>query len=478
MAIDDEETSRILEIAMRHARAYLSGSDGQGVASTGSLEDLRRNLSKPLLDRGVSAEDAIEDLVRDASPGLIGSTGGRFFGWVLGGTLPAALAADWLTSAWDQNAALHACAPAAGVVEEIAGAWLKDLLGLPMQSSFAFVTGCQMAHVTCLAAARGALLRRSGWDVVEQGSAGSPKIRILANENRHGSIDRAIGLLGLGRANIEPLKTDAVGRVEFDALHDALAHGDPQPTILVLQAGDIATGSFDRFDELIPLARAAGAWVHIDGAFGLWARASSRYRHLTQGLEAADSWATDGHKVLNVPYDSGYAFVAHPGDHKAVMSLRASYLTHADDARDQLDWNPEWSRRARGFATYVALRTLGRTGVADLFDDCCAHADAIARGIADLPGAELVSEPIINQALVRFCDSREGAVEADHDRRTDAAIAAINATGEAVFTASTWRGRRVMRISACSWRISPADVDRVIAASRRVLLANDPAHSN
>src|ERR1700733_5737132 len=335
MANDEEKTPRILESAMRHALSYISGSDGHGVASSASLDDLRRNLSKPLLDRGVWPEEGIEDLVRDASPGLIGSTGGRFFGWVLGGTLPVALAADWLTSAWDQNAALHACAPAAGVVEEIAGAWLKDLLVLPAQSSFAFVTGCQMAHVTCLAAARGALLRRSGWNVVEQGSAGSPKIRILANENRHGSIDRAIGLLGLGRANIEPLRTDAVGRVELDALRDTLVHG--QPTILVLQAGDIATGAFDRYDELIPLARAAGTWVHIDGAFGLWARASSRYRRLTQGIDAADSWATDGHKVLNVPYDCGYAFVAHPEDHKAVMSLRASYLTHADDARDQLD---------------------------------------------------------------------------------------------------------------------------------------------
>lgn len=472
MAFDKATPPHILEIAMRHAQSYLSGLDGQGVASTDSLDTLRRNLSKPLLDRGVSPEEAIEDLVRDATPGLIGSTGGRFFGWVLGGTLPAALAADWLTSVWDQNAALHACAPSAGVVEEIAGAWLTDILELPVHSSFAFVTGCQMAHVMCLAAARGALLRRRGWDVGEQGLAGSPKIRILANANRHGSVDRAVGLLGLGRANIEPLKTDAIGRVEVDALRDALAHDDRQPTILVLQAGDIATGAFDRYEELIPPAKAARAWVHIDGAFGLWARASGRYRHLTRGIDAADSWATDGHKVLNVPYDCGYAFVAHPEDHKAVMSLRASYLTHADDARDQLDWNPEWSRRARGFATYAALRTLGRNGVTDLFDDCCAHADAIARGIGDLPGAELVCEPIINQALIRFRDTDENANDTDHDRRTDAVIAAVNATGEAFFTASTWRGRRVMRISVCSSQTSPADVDRVIAVTRRVLLAN------
>jgi glutamate/tyrosine decarboxylase-like PLP-dependent enzyme len=392
---------------------------------------------------------------------------------VIGGTLPVAMAADWLTSAWDQNATISACAPAAGVAEEIAGAWLKDLLDLPAESSFAFVTGCQMAHVTCLAAARGALLSRCGWDVGEQGLAGAPKIRILANEHRHGSIDRAIGLLGLGRANIEPLKTDAVGRVDVDALDYALGHSNPGSTILALQAGDIATGTFDRFEELIPRAKAAGAWVHIDGAFGLWARASRRYRHLTRGVELADSWATDGHKLLNVPFDCGYAFVAHSEHHKAALSLRASYLTHADDARDQIDWTPDWSRRARGFATYAALRTLGRAGVADLFDHCCERAHALAHGIGNLPGVEIVSEPVINQALVRFSDPRDGAAEADHDRRTDDVIAAVNATGEAFFTGTTWRERRVMRISVCSWRTSASDIDRAVAAVRTVLRSND-----
>jgi glutamate/tyrosine decarboxylase-like PLP-dependent enzyme len=473
MAFDQSENPRILEIAMHHAQAYLAGLDVRGVAPSSAPDALRRQMSKPLSDHGASAEDVIDDLVRDASPGLIGSAGGRFFGWVIGSTLPVAMAADWLTSAWDQNATLSACAPAAGIAEEIAGAWLKDLLGLPSESSFAFVTGCQMAHVTCLAAARGALLRKRGWDVGEQGLAGSPKIRILANEHRHGSIDRAAGLLGLGRSNVEPLKTDAVGKVEFDALHHALCFGGPHPTILALQAGDIATGAFDHFEELIPLAKAAGAWVHIDGAFGLWAGASGRYRHLIRGVELADSWATDGHKLLNVPFDCGYAFVAHPEHHKAALSLRASYLTHADDARDQIDWTPDWSRRARGFATYAALRTLGRVGVADLFDHYCKRANALARGIADLPGAEFVSEPVINQALVRFGDPRGSAAEADHDRRTDDVIAAINATGEAFFTGSTWRGRRVMRISVCSWRTSATDVDRAIAAVRGVLLSND-----
>jgi glutamate/tyrosine decarboxylase-like PLP-dependent enzyme len=403
---------------------------------------------------------------------LIGSASGRFFGWVIGSTLPAAVAADWLTSVWDQNAALHACSPSAAVVEEVVGAWLKELLALPPQSSFALVTGCQMAHATGLAAARGAVLRKLGWDVAERGLYGAPTIRILANAQRHASIVRAAILLGLGRANIEPLATDELGRVIPSALEQALIASGGAPAIVVLQAGDIATGAFDDFNTLIPQAKAAGAWVHIDGAFGLWARASARYRHLASGCELADSWGTDGHKILNTPFDCGYAFVAHPEDHKAAFSLRASYLTHAQDARDQIDWNPDWSRRARGFPTYAALRSLGRLGVEAVFDNCCEQARALADGLAKLPGVDLLSTPLINQALVRFRDPDPHAGEVDHDRRTDAVIAAINATGEAFFTGADWCGRRVMRISVCSWRTDEADVERAIAAARSVLLSN------
>ena len=323
-----------------------------------------------------------------------------------------------------------------------------------------------MAHVTCLAAARHALLRAHGWDVEAQGLAGAPAIRILVSEGRHGSIERAVALLGLGRQNIAPLATDALGRIEPAALEHALAAA-PQPPIVILQAGDICTGAFDDFATLIPLARRAGAWVHIDGAFGLWAAASPRYRHLVRGVEAAHSWATDGHKWLNVPFDCGYAFIGDPSAHRAAVSHRAAYLTHATDARDQLDWNPDWSRRARGFPTYAALRQLGRTGIAQLVERSCDHARALARGLGALPGAELVAPPIINQALVRFRDPRAGADEADHDRRTDQVIDAINATGEAFFSGGTWRGRRVMRISVCNSRTTEDDVARATAAVLR-----------
>ena len=463
------ETQDAIAAAIRHAEDYLNRLDDGPVAGASDIASLRRAIGKPLADGGVPAAQVIDDLARDARDGLLCSSGGRFFGWVIGGTLPAALAADWLTATWDQNAALHACSPAAAIVEDVVGEWLKDVLALPPRSSFALVTGCQMAHLTCLAAARSFLLRRRGWDVVERGLVGAPAIRILASEQRHASIDRAASLLGIGRANVQPVPVDGRGRIDPTALQDQLASTPAVATIVALQAGDIATGAFDRFESLIPMAKDAGAWVHVDGAFGLWARASAEYRQLARGCEAADSWATDGHKILNTPFDCGYAFVAHPEDHKAALSLRASYLTHAEDARDQIDWNPDWSRRARGFPTYAALRALGRNGISELFERLCAHARKLAEGLGELPGAELVSRPIINQALVRFRDPRDGASEEDHDRRTDAMIESINRTGEAFFTGAAWRGRRVMRISVCSWRTTEADVERTIAAARGIL---------
>lgn len=464
----------VLALALRHAQDYLAALDHEPVGATAGMAALRARLGRPLGDSGVPATDVIDQLVEDCATGLVGSAGGRFFGWVMGGSLPAAVAADWLTSVWDQNAALHACSPAAAVAEEVAGAWLKELLRLPPRASFAFVTGCQMAHLVGLAAARGALLRRRGWDVAERGLSGAPALRLLVSAQGHGSIARAAALLGLGHARVEALSTDALGRIEPEALARAL-EGSDAPAIVVLQAGDIATGAFDDFQVLIPIARAAGAWVHVDGAFGLWARASARYRGLAEGCELADSWGTDGHKVLNTPFDCGYAFVAHPQDHQACFALDASYLTRSPGAREQLDWNPDWSRRARGLSTYAALRSLGRQGVADLFDAFCARARGLAEGLGALPGVVVVSVPLINQALVRFRDPRPGATEADHDRRTDAVVAAINATGEAFFTGATWQGQRVMRVSVCNWRTQASDIERAIAAARRVLLSNGTA---
>jgi glutamate/tyrosine decarboxylase-like PLP-dependent enzyme len=460
----------ILATTLDHAVSYLESLDSRSVAATADLVTLRKHLDKPLTDDGIPAEQVIDELVRDADGGLLGCAGGRFFGWVIGGAVPAALAADWLTATWDQNAALYATSPAAAVAEEIAGGWLKKILGLPAAASFALVSGCQMAHVTCLAAARHAVLAKQGWDVQERGLYGAPPIQIISSTERHGSIERALRLLGMGRSHVIDLPTDAQARLQPEVLEKALRTLAPStPTIVLLQAGDVNTGSCDPFDELIPLAKRHGAWVHVDGAFGLWALASPRYRHLVKGVQAADSWATDGHKWLNVPHDCGYAFVADSQSHHDSLSHRAAYITHDTEARDEMDWNPEWSRRARGFATYAALRQLGRQGIADLIDRCCRHAHAIVMGIGSLPGAEVVWEPTLNQGLVRFLDSRPGATDEDHDRRTEQVIAAILESGEAFFGATTWRGRRAMRVSVCSWQTSQPDVERVVHAVAKVL---------
>jgi len=466
-------TPALFEEALRQAYdnavAYLGGLGGRPVAATADRKTLRERLGRPLAEQGTAAEQVIADLVADVEGGILNTAGGRFFGWVIGGAVPAALAADWLTGAWDQNAAVYATAPAAAVVEEIVGAWLKEILGLPQGASFALVSGCQMAHATSLASARHAVLARHGWDLEGRGLFGAPEIRVLASDQKHGSVARALRLLGIGRSQIIDLATDGMSRVEPKSLEDALLRKPEAPKIVVLQAGDINTGACDPFEALVPIAHAHGAWVHVDGAFGLWAAASAEHRHLVRGVERADSWATDGHKWLNVPHDCGYAFVAHPEAHRAAMSQRSSYVAYDGDVRDEMEWNPEWSRRARGFATYAALRQLGRTGVNSLVDRCCAYARSLGTRIGQLRGAELLSEPTLNQAMVRFLDRRVGAAEADHASRTDAVIEAIAASGEAFFTGSIWKGRRVMRISVCNWRTSEEDVDRVVAAVERVL---------
>ena len=445
-----------LDAAFRHALDWLDGLDDMRVGATASLDELKKRFDVPLTADGVAADRVIDELADAARDGLHASSGGRFFAWVIGGTLPAAIAADWLTTAWDQNAPHFSTSPAAAAAEEVAGGWLKDVLGLPASASFALVTGSQMAHVTCLAAARHHLLAQRGWDVETRGLQGAPPIRILTSDQRHGSIDRAIRFLGLGTAHIEILPLTETDRLDASGLEEAL-RGRDEPAIVLLQAGDINTGAFDDFNTLIPIARRHGAWVHVDGAFGLWAAASPRYAHLLDGAGTADSWVTDGHKWLNVPFDCAYAFIARPDAHYASMTHRASYLTHHAVARDAGDWTPEWSRRARAFPTYAVLRALGRNGLADLIERSCRHAFEIVTRIGALPGAELLSVPIINQGLVGF-----------HER-TDEVITAINATGEALFSGTTWHGRRAMRVSVCSWRTSDADVDRVVNAAARVL---------
>jgi glutamate/tyrosine decarboxylase-like PLP-dependent enzyme len=458
-----------LESAFAASLEFLQNLDRSSVAATADLATLRKQLVKPLAAEGLPSEQVVAELARDVEGGLIGSAGGRFYAWVIGGSLPSALAADWLTSAWDQNAPLYATSPASAVTEEIAGAWLKELLNIPAHSSFALVTGCQMAHTTCLAAARHALLAKQNWNVEERGLYGAPAIRILTGRTIHGTFERSVALLGLGHANIQRLPVDSEDRLEPATLEKALKENLGAPTLVLLQAGEINIGAFDPFAELVPLAHKYGAWVHVDGAMGLWAAACPRLKHLMAGCEQADSWATDGHKWLNVPYDCGYALVADAKSHRASMTHDASYITLASAVRDEMAYTPEWSRRARAFATYAAIRELGRNGVADLVDRCCRHTHSIVTGIGKLDGAEMLWEPVINQGLVRFLDSKPGATDADHDRRTDEAVAAINATGEAFFSGTTWRGKRAMRVSVSGWQTNESDVQRAIAAAKKVL---------
>jgi glutamate/tyrosine decarboxylase-like PLP-dependent enzyme len=468
---DDAAFRPALQRAFAHAAEYLANLDRAPVAATATLAQLRERLIKPLQHEGVAPERVVDELVRDAAGGIVGSAGGRFFGWVIGGSLPAALAADWLAGTWDQNAASYSCGPAEAVIEEACGAWLKDLLGLPADASFALTSGCQMAHFTALAAARLSLLAARDWDVERDGLFGAPRIRILSSDQYHGSVERAARLLGLGATALQLLPGDDAGRLGAATLEAALRREPAVPTIVLLQAGDLNIGAYDPFRDLIPLARRFGAWVHVDGAFGLWVGASERFRHLVAGVEAADSWATDGHKWLNVPYDCGYAFVAplHATAHRDSMAYQASYTLHNEQVREQKDWNPEWSRRGRGVPTYAAIRQLGRRGVAELIERCCRCARGLATGIAALPGAQMVWEPRINQGLVRFLDPRPGASDADHDRRTDAVVEKVLATGEALFSNTTWRGRRCMRISVCNWQTDERAVERAVAAVRQAL---------
>jgi glutamate/tyrosine decarboxylase-like PLP-dependent enzyme len=408
------------------------------------------------------ANDVVRAIAAAAEPGLTGNAGGRFFAWVKGGALPAALATDIMCSAWDQNVALASTSPAGAVLEEMAGKFLLEALRLPADASYAFVTGCQMAHATALAAARHAVLARKGWDVEAKGLQGAPVIRVLANAHHHSSVTRALRLLGMGSDCIVPLGGDKIGQISADVLRAALAEAPDAPTILVLDAGDLNIGACDDFALLCPIAQAAGAWVHVDGAFGLWANASPRFAPLVAGVELADSWATDGHKWLNTPYDCGMAITRHPEAHKAAMRMTAAYLTSGGEVRDPMDFTPEWSRRARALPALAALMELGRDGLAVMIERCCDHAAAIYDGISAFEGAVGIARPTMNQGLIRF-DAANG------DNISDAVIAAINASGEAFLSGGSWDGERVMRISVCGWNTSENDVARTVAAAGEAL---------
>jgi glutamate/tyrosine decarboxylase-like PLP-dependent enzyme len=451
-----------LGAAFDHALAYLEGLPARPVTVRASLAELRTVLHRPLPERPLEACEVIADLAAAAEPGVVASSSGRYFGFVVGGATPAALAADWLTSVWDQNAGLYVLGPAAAVVEEVAGAWLAELLGLPAGVSVGFVTGTQMASFSALAIALREVLRRAGWEVESAGLWGAPRPRVLVGRGRHGTIDRALRFLGVGSAAVVPVEADDQGRMRAAALRRALEQGGG-PAIVCAQVGDVNSGAVDPVGEICELAHRHGAWVHVDGGFGMWAAASPRLRPLLAGVELADSWATDAHKWLNVPYDSGLVFCAHPEAHRAAMGMRSGYLIHgADDERDGLDYNPEHSRRARGFAVYAAIRSLGRQGVADLVERCCALARRFAERLAAAEGVEVLNEVVLNQVLVRF-----RAADGDHDAHTRRVVERVQRDGTCWMSGTTWQGRAAMRISVSNWSTDEADVDRAVAAILR-----------
>ncbi|HST18775.1 MAG TPA: pyridoxal-dependent decarboxylase [Gaiellaceae bacterium] len=448
------ELRDLLASTSQLAGDFLESLDERPVAPDVDLDALRQALGGPLPDGPTAAETVVAELAHDAEPGLVATPGGRYFGFVIGGVLPAALAADWLTAAWDQNAGLYAASPAGAVVEEVAGSWLAELLGLPSGLAFGVVTGCQMAHVTALAAARHHVLAAHGWDVELKGLVGSPRIQVVVGAQRHATIDRALRFLGLGApSTIVP--ADDQGRIDARALDVALDAVEG-PTIVCVQAGEVNTGAFDDLEAAADAASKHDAWLHVDGAFGLWAAASPTTRRLVAGVERADSWATDMHKWLNVPYDSGIAFSRHPESHRAALGTHAAYLVHADETgpRDELDWNPEFSRRARGFTVYAALRSLGRSGVAELVENTCAHARRFGEELERIPGCEVLNEIVLNQVLFRF----------PSDEETDAVLAAVQQSGEAWMGGTLWQGRRAIRISVSNWSTTDDDVDRTVAA--------------
>jgi glutamate/tyrosine decarboxylase-like PLP-dependent enzyme len=451
-----------LDIAFAEARRYLDSLDTRPVASRGTPAEMRLPLPSHFPDRGIAANDVVRAIAAAAEPGLTGNAGGRFFAWVKGGALPAALATDIMCSAWDQNAVLASTSPAGAVLEEVAGQFLLEALRLPADASYAFVTGCQMAHATALAAARHAVLARKGWDVEAKGLQGAPAIRVLANVHHHSSVTRALRLLGLGSECVVPLGGDRSGQVAPEVLRAALAEAPDAPTIVVLNAGDLNIGACDDFAVLCPIAQAAGAWVHVDGAFGLWANASRRFAPLVAGVELADSWATDGHKWLNTPYDCGMAITRDPVSHSAAMRMTAAYLTSGGDVRDPMDFTPEWSRRARALPALAALMELGRDGLAAMIERCCDHSAAIYDGIVAVEGATGIARPTMNQGLIRF-DAKNGS------NISDDVIAGINASGEAFVSGGSWNGERVMRISVCGWNTNENDVVRTVAAAGEAL---------
>jgi glutamate/tyrosine decarboxylase-like PLP-dependent enzyme len=449
----------LLDRAHAHASEFLRDLPHRFVGARAGRDEMIAALDAPLTQHGEEAGLVIDLLGRTAERGASACASPRYFGFVIGGSLPVALAADWLVSTWDQNAGIHVISPITAAMEEIAARWLLDLFDLPRESGVGFVTGCQMAHFTCLAAARHGVLRRAGWDVEADGLNGAPGIHVVASQEAHVTLDVTLRYLGLGTRSLVHVEADEQGRMRADHLRNVLSTIQG-PTIVCAQAGNVNTGAFDPLREIGELARERGAWMHVDGAFGLWARASEEHRALADGIELADSWATDAHKWLNVPYDSGVAIVRHADDHRDAMTSTAAYLIQTRGAeRDAVDWVPEFSRRARGIPVYATLRALGRDGVADLVDRCCARARQFAQLLSAESNVRILNDVVLNQVLVRF---------GEDDDVTRAVIAGVQQDGTCWASGTTWHGLAAMRISVSNWATSEEDVEVSAAAILRV----------
>ncbi|GAA1512833.1 pyridoxal phosphate-dependent decarboxylase family protein [Agromyces terreus] len=451
----DDEYRAPLETAATLSRAWLDGVAARAIVPESDIEAVKDALGRELPGTGADADEVVAALAAAIEPGLMTMQSSRFFGWVIGGTAPAALAADWLVSAWDQNAALREVTPGVNAAEELAGEWVCQLLGLPGGTVAGFTTGATTANLVALAAARHAVLAGVGWDDAVEGIQGAPRIRVLAGEEHHPSVDVALRVLGLGRP--VDVAADAEGRMVPEALEAALADVDG-PAIVCLQAGNIHSGASDPFEASIDLARAASAWVHVDGAFGLWAAASPRLRRLVEGVERADSWATDAHKTLNVPYDAGIVAVAEPSHLVAAMTMHAAYLPAAESGVDPADLVLQLSRRARGVPSYAALRALGRDGVVALVDGLADAAAALADGLRAMPGVEVLNEVCFTQVCAAF-----------HGREAAEIARALDADGAALAHPSRWHGRDVLRFSVSNRSTDAAAVETALDAVRRAL---------
>jgi len=471
------DTRDLLARTASLATEFLESLEGRPVGGPIDLAALRTSLGGPLPAGPSEAGEIVDGLARAANPGLVGSAGPRYFGFVVGGSLPAALAADWLASAWDQNGGLYVLSPAAAVAEEVAASWLVELLGLPAGTSVGFVTGATMANFTALAAARHGVLAAAGWDVERHGLQGAPPVTVVTHEGSHVTVYASLQMLGLGREGdrIRRVAADDQGRMRVDALRETLATIDG-PVIVCAQAGNVNTGAFDPFDELISIAHERGAWVHVDGAFGIWAAAVPSLGDRMRGYEAADSWSTDAHKWLNVPYDSGLVFVRDKAAHHAAMTLGAEYYVEtAGGERDNYNWVPESSRRSRGFAVLAALRSLGRSGLVDLIERDCGLARRMAEQLATGPRVRILNDVVLNQALVRFEAPGDDPDGVAGDARTRAVIDAVQRDGTCWLGGTTWQGRAAMRVSVTSWRTTTEDVDVSAKAILRCLDEVDAA---